>query len=243
MSLWRLRTKRPVLSLEKAMRELSLHILDLIENSKDAGARHIEVRVTEDLANDLLVIEVSDDGRGMNEAVAQAATSPFSTSRTTRRVGLGLPLFQAAARRCKGDLVISSREGEGTCVKVWFRHSHIDRAPIGDMAGTIGPFIGSYPTIRFIYVHRVIRPAMQPLSPVSTARRETESGTPGENAIRAKDKSESPRSVTREFAFDSSELVGQLGGDPRILGDPDVVGWIRRHFVEGIRNLYGGEGE
>lgn len=119
------------------MRELSLHILDLLENAVEAGASRIELKIEEDLKTDWMVIEVADNGRGMSQEVMDRALDPFCTTRTTRHVGLGLPLFLEAARRCEGDLVIQSNPGRGTRVKATFRHSHIDRAPLGDVAGAL----------------------------------------------------------------------------------------------------------
>ncbi|HHY38008.1 MAG TPA: sensor histidine kinase [Clostridia bacterium] len=197
------------------MRELSLHVLDLMENSKAAGARTVWVSVEEDLVRDLLTIEVRDDGKGMSQDQAQAALDPFVTSRTTRKVGLGLPLFLAAARRCEGDLTIESEAGKGTCVRAWFRRSHIDRAPIGDMAGTIATFSGLNPMIRTVYSHKVTKKAS------NTQASDTQ----------------------REFRFDSYEVVKYLGEDSRVLQNPEVINWMRCHCEEGIRNLYGGEGE
>jgi hypothetical protein len=139
------------------MRELSLHILDLLQNSLEAGATHLDLSIEEDLAGDQLTIEVRDDGRGMTPEAARQALSPFYTTRTTRHVGLGLPLLAAAAERCEGGLVVDSQPGCGTEVRATFRHSHIDRAPLGDMAGTLLAFLlgGDGRPLRLCYRHRV----------------------------------------------------------------------------------------
>lgn len=123
------------------MRELSLHVLDLLENSLEAGATQIELSIVEDLVADRLTIEVQDNGRGMAAGMARRALDPFFTTRTTRHVGLGLPLLAAAARRCDGDLVLDSEPGRGTAVRATFGHSHLDRAPLGNMAGTLLAFL------------------------------------------------------------------------------------------------------
>jgi signal transduction histidine kinase len=123
------------------MRELSLHILDLLQNSLEAGATLVELVIEEDLAADQLVITVRDNGRGMDEATLAHVLDPFYTTRKTRQVGLGIPLFQAAAERCSGSLTITSQVGKGTVVKAVFQHSHIDRAPLGDMIGTLLAFV------------------------------------------------------------------------------------------------------
>lgn len=127
------------------MRELSLHILDLLQNAVEADARVVDVRVTEDLAGDLLIVTVEDDGRGMDADTVRRAADPFFTTRTTRHVGLGLPLLAAAARRCDGDLGVESQQGRGTKVVATFRHSHIDRAPLGDLPGTLLAFLLASP--------------------------------------------------------------------------------------------------
>lgn len=133
------------------MKELSLHILDIAENSVKAGASLIEIAVSEDEIKDTLTIEIKDNGCGMSEEFLKSVKDPFSTTRTTRRVGMGLSLFEAAAEQCGGGLQISSKEGVGTDVFVTFTLNHIDRAPLGDMAGTMQTLIGGSPDIDFIY--------------------------------------------------------------------------------------------
>ena len=123
------------------MRELSLHILDLLENALEAGATRVDLSIDENLDADWLTLTVRDDGRGMDAETARRALDPFFTTRTTRHVGLGLPLLAAAARRCDGDLALESAPGQGTTVTATFRHSHLDRAPLGDMAATLLAFL------------------------------------------------------------------------------------------------------
>lgn len=137
------------------MRELSLHILDIVENGITAGAGRIEIRVEEDRRTDRFSITVGDNGPGMPPEKAGNPEDPFITSRTTRRVGLGLSLLAAAARRCEGELTVAATPGQGTEVKARFRHSHIDRAPLGDAAGTLSMLILGNPHIDFVYVHTV----------------------------------------------------------------------------------------
>lgn len=139
------------------MRELSLHILDALENSVEAGATRIELRIEEDLRKDILRIVIRDNGRGMSKEFVQQVLNPFVTTRTTRHVGLGLPLFAAAARRCNGDLHIESEVGVGTTVTATFQHSHIDRAPLGDIPGTLMAIILSDRAVDVLYKHRVGR--------------------------------------------------------------------------------------
>jgi hypothetical protein len=136
------------------MRELSLHILDVLQNSLEAGATLVELAIEEDLTADQLVITVRDNGRGMDQATLARVVDPFYTTRMTRQVGLGIPLFQAAAERCNGSLRIISQVGKGTEVKAVFQHSHIDRAPLGDMTATLLSFIlGGICDLS--YIHRV----------------------------------------------------------------------------------------
>ena len=137
------------------MRELSLHVLDIVENAIEAGASRVEVKIEEDLEQDRLTIDVRDNGRGMSQEMIQRVMDPFCTTRTTRHVGLGLPLLAAAARRCDGDLTIESEPGRGTRVRAHFRHSHIDRAPLGDMAGAMLAVLLSERAVDLDYIHRV----------------------------------------------------------------------------------------
>jgi len=137
------------------MLELSMHILDVAENALEAGATRIEISIEEDLEDDRLTIRVADNGRGMSEEFLQKVLDPFVTTRTTRRVGLGLPLFAAAAKWCNGDFEIRSKEGEGTVVTATFQHSHIDRAPLGDIKSTLLSIILFAPEVDLRYSHRV----------------------------------------------------------------------------------------
>ncbi len=135
------------------MRELSLHILDIAENGITAGADCIHILVEEARAADLLTFKITDNGRGMPAEKIKKLTDPFVTSRTTRRVGLGLSLLAAATERCEGMLTVETQPGAGTEVGATFRYSHIDRAPVGDMAATITTLIMGNPQIDFVYTH------------------------------------------------------------------------------------------
>lgn len=136
------------------MEDLSLHILDVVENSIAAGASKIEVKITEDQASDLLVIEIKDDGRGMDKETLDQVLDPFYTTRTTRRVGMGLSLLAQAAKESNGNFKINSKVGVGTKIKASFQYSHIDRKPIGDMKTTFITLLMSYPEINFVYTHK-----------------------------------------------------------------------------------------
>jgi hypothetical protein len=142
------------------VREISLHILDILQNSVEAGASRIELTIDEDLLADILAITVADDGRGMDVATVQKVTDPFYTTRKTRHVGLGVPLLASAAEHCGGRLCIESQPGVGTTLTATFRHSHIDRAPLGNMVDTLLAFILAQPgplqrSIELMYRHRV----------------------------------------------------------------------------------------
>jgi len=135
------------------LRELALHILDIAENGITAGADCIQILVNENRREDLLTIAITDNGSGMPAEKFKNPADPFITSRTTRKVGLGLPLLAAAAQRCEGRLAIETEAGCGTQVTATFRYSHIDRAPVGDMAATITTLISGNPQIDFVYRH------------------------------------------------------------------------------------------
>jgi nitrogen-specific signal transduction histidine kinase len=123
------------------MLELALHILDILQNAVEAGATGVELTIVEDEPADRLTITVADNGRGMDEQTVQRVQNPFYTTRTTRHVGLGIPLYAAAAETAAGGLTIRSQAGVGTTVEATFQLSHPDRQPLGDMAGTLLAFL------------------------------------------------------------------------------------------------------
>ncbi len=135
------------------MLEISLHILDIVNNSVKAGASLIELFICEDRAKNCLTVEINDNGCGMEEDFLRDVTNPFRTTRTTRKVGMGLSLFKAAAEETGGGLTITSKVGEGTRVITDFVYDHIDRQPLGDMAGTITTVLSGNPNIDFLYRH------------------------------------------------------------------------------------------
>lgn len=127
------------------MFELALHILDLVQNSIVAGARLIEIRIEISLGRDLLTLSISDDGRGMDEALRERVVSPFETTRTTRKVGLGIPMFKQLSEMCEGDFSLESAPGKGTRIMASFLLHHIDRPPLGDLAGTMRALLAGCP--------------------------------------------------------------------------------------------------
>lgn len=136
------------------MEDLSLHILDIVENSIEAGASRIEIRILEDLRKDIFSLEIRDNGKGMSEETLKKVTDPFYTTQTTRGVGLGLPFLTHSAREAEGDISITSQEGVGTTVYASFKHSHIDRRPLGNIVDTLIVLIAGNPEIDFFYEHR-----------------------------------------------------------------------------------------
>lgn len=135
------------------MKELSLHILDITQNSIRAQAKLVELFIVESTANNELTIIIKDNGCGIPADRLENITDPFVTTRTTRKVGLGLSLFKAAAEGCGGYFEISSTQGVGTKVVASFRRDHIDRVPLGNMADTILTMVMSFGLADLIYEH------------------------------------------------------------------------------------------
>ena len=129
------------------MEDLSLHILDVVENSLAASASRIKILIVEDTPGDSFSLEITDNGRGMDAPTQKMALDPFFTTRTTRRVGLGLPLLAQAARESGGNLEIDSEPGRGTTLRTVFRLSHPDRKPLGDIAATLQTILTGRPEL------------------------------------------------------------------------------------------------
>lgn len=128
-----------------------MHILDIAENSVRAHARNIEISVVEDRKDNLLYLEIKDDGQGMTENQRKAALDPFFTTKTTRRFGLGLPLLAQAARGANGDLELDSTPGRGTWIKATFQADHVDIKPLGDIPQTFVTLIMGHPEINYLF--------------------------------------------------------------------------------------------
>ena len=137
------------------MREIALHLLDIAENSVAAESKSISIHVHEDLFHDRLSASVIDDGRGMDAETAQRVQDPFYTTRTTREVGLGIPLLKQAAEMAEGSFSLESEPGHGVWIEVEFRHSHMDRMPLGDLASTFLTLLIAQPQIDWTFLYRV----------------------------------------------------------------------------------------
>lgn len=131
------------------MIELSLHIMDIVENSVRAGADVVAVSVDIDTAADTLVIGITDNGSGMDEEMIERALDPFVTTKPEKRTGLGLSMLREAARKTGGDLAIESVPGSGTAVEAIFGFSHIDRQPLGSVTELMLCLLASHPQVEF----------------------------------------------------------------------------------------------
>ena len=136
------------------MPEISLNILDVAENSTRAKATLVSILVEADTAGDLLKVVIGDNGCGMTKEQIDHVTDPFFTTRTTRKVGLGVPFFKYAAESTGGSFSIESQPGTGTTVTAVFVLSHIDRMPLGDISSTIHTLIVYHPDTDFCYTYR-----------------------------------------------------------------------------------------
>ena len=137
------------------MTELALHILDIANNSTRAEAKTVTIKVFADVEKDELYISVSDDGKGMSEELLASVTDPFATTRKTRKVGLGIPLFKQASEMSGGTFSIESVLGKGTTTTATFKLSDIDRVPLGDLASTMTTLIGGAPETDFVLYYAV----------------------------------------------------------------------------------------
>jgi anti-sigma regulatory factor (Ser/Thr protein kinase) len=137
------------------MKDLSLHILDIVENSIEAGAQRIEVTVNEDTEKNSLVLEIEDDGKGMDKTTLSAALDPFFTTKKSKRVGLGLSLLAQSAQEAEGSFDVMSKKGKGTSIRAQFKHDHIDRKPLGNIVDTLIAIIATdAQNVDIVYRHR-----------------------------------------------------------------------------------------
>ena len=139
------------------MKELSLNILDISENSTKAGATLVKIELSE--CDEEFSITITDNGCGMKEETLLSVANPFYTTRTTRKVGMGIPLFRLAAEMTGGSLSIESKhvdefpEEHGTTVKATFNKKHIDFTPLGDIISTVTTLIQGHPSVDYVFTH------------------------------------------------------------------------------------------
>lgn len=137
------------------MRELSLNVLDIAQNSIAARASLIQIEVLEHTDTHTLTVGIYDNGCGMTEEQVKSVLDPFYTTRTTRKVGMGVPLFKMAAEQTGGMLTVSSKVGIGTNIKAVFHTDSVDFTPLGDMASTITTLVSMNTEIQFLYRRKV----------------------------------------------------------------------------------------
>lgn len=137
------------------MKELSYHILDIANNSVRGQASELRINIIEDSEANSFVMEINDNGTGIPPEILSSIKDPFTTSRTMRRVGLGIPFLNDTCVSCNGELVIESTIGVGTKVRATMEYNHIDRPPLGNITSTITTLITSEEQINVIYKHSI----------------------------------------------------------------------------------------
>lgn len=130
-----------------------MHLLDVAENALLAGASRIEIRIFEQRNEDVMRIEIKDNGCGMDDKTASRVLDPFYTSKPDKRVGLGLPLFAQAAREAGGNIEIQTAIGEGTVISATFELSHPDLKPLGNIHETMLTLAGGHPDVEIVFEH------------------------------------------------------------------------------------------
>jgi hypothetical protein len=203
------------------MYELSLNIMDIAQNSIRANAKNVTVRVDADAREDRMRVAVEDDGDGMGDEALRAASDPFYTTRTTRKVGLGLPYFEMVAGMCGGTMDVWSKLGEGTRVAATMRISHIDRAPLGDMGQTVALLAGANPDVDFAFELSV------------TGQGGEQGAVLGEQGAVLNEQVEE-----RKFRFDTREIKAVLDGVG--IDTPEVVVYMENYINESILSVTGG---
>lgn len=133
------------------MKTISDNILDILQNSTRAGATEVGLSIFISHSDDIMTITLRDNGYGFDKETAENITDPFTTSRTTRKIGLGLPLLKQHAELASGSLEIASEKGKGTTVTARFVLSSIDRQPLGDISETAALFINGYPSVNLTF--------------------------------------------------------------------------------------------
>lgn len=136
------------------MNDLAMHLLDIVQNSLTAAATFIRILIAECPADNIVRMEVEDNGKGMTPEQVSRLSDPFFTSRTTRKVGLGVPLLKQMAQGAGGGLSVTSAVGVGTTLAAWFEYNHLDRPPMGDMANAVILLVSANPQVDFEYTYR-----------------------------------------------------------------------------------------
>ena len=135
------------------MKELAMHVYVLMENSTAANSTEVKLTIRDSLKDNIYAFTIEDNGKGMTPEFMAKVTDPYTTSRTTRKVGLGLPLIKMNTENCGGGIKLQSEVGKGTRLDFWFQHNHWDRPPMGDIAGTIVMLCAAHEDIHIIYKH------------------------------------------------------------------------------------------
>ena len=136
------------------MKDLSLHILDIVENSIRAEAKLVEIKIAEEEEKDLLTLNIQDDGHGMDPDALKRAADPFYSTKVDKRFGLGLSLLKQATKEAEGTFEIDSHPDSGTRITATFRHSHPDRKPLGDIPLTLQTLVMGNREVDFLFEHR-----------------------------------------------------------------------------------------
>ncbi len=200
------------------MKELSLNILDIAQNSITAEADLVEITLIE--TNTTLKLSIKDNGYGMSPEFLASVSDPFSTTRTTRKVGMGIPLLKLAAEQTGGYVSLTSVQRSvdpehcGTEITAFFHKDHLDFTPLGDVISTIGTLIQGFPEVDYVYIHRIIRGEPAELHEGS-ATGAGETDAPDETVI----------------ALDTRDLRIALGDDIP-LNEPEVLMWVRDSLEE-----------
>ncbi|NQV02435.1 MAG: ATP-binding protein [Bacteroidia bacterium] len=138
------------------MEDISLHILDIAENSIRAKAENIMIMITEDMKNDLITLTIEDDGDGMDDKIKELALDPFFSTKKDKKVGLGLAFLSQSTEEAGGAMKVESEPGSGTKVTATFRVGHIDRKPLGNLIETMKCLKGTHPEVKITFNYSTI---------------------------------------------------------------------------------------
>ena len=137
-----------------SMKELAMHVYDLMENSTAANSKDVKLTIRDSLKDNDFHFTIEDNGKGMSPEFLAKVTDPYTTSRTTRKVGLGLPLIKMNTENCGGGMKLTSELGVGTRLEFWFQHNHLDRPPMGDLAGSLVMLLSAHEDIHFVITYQ-----------------------------------------------------------------------------------------